>query len=557
MKWLNSYRKEVILVGFVSAIVLSGGVAKADFTFGEPTNLGPPMSTSADELGPWVSADGLSLYFTSDRPGGHGGDDIWVATRATKTDKWSNPMNFSTIVNGSFDESCARISTDRLSLYFSSNRTGGYGGSDIWVTTRETEYDDWGIPVNLGPKVNSSAHEITPSLSSDGLELYFSGFVSPFRPGGQGNADLWVTTRPTKNDPWDNPVNLGPVVNSSSQDTRPYLSADGLLLFFDSQRPGGYGYGDLYMTRRATLSDPWGPPVNLGPTVNRSGFEELASISVDGSVLFFDYATSSNWNDGDIWHVPIISISDFNGDGIIDATDMCIMVDHWGENYSLCDIGPTPFGDGIVDVQDLIVLAEHLFEEVGDPTLVAHWALDEAEGDIAQDIANDNDGTVYGNPAWQPEDGIVDGALQLDGIDDYVSTPFVLNPSDGKFSVVAWVKGGAPGQVVLSQQGAANWLTADNEGNLMTELKGTGRGSAILPSQAVITDGTWHRIGFVWDGSHRTLYVDDLAVAEDTQENLDVSENRLYLGTGKAMEPGSFWSGLIDDVRIYNRAVRP
>ncbi len=56
-------------------------------------------------------------------------------------------------------------------------------------------------------------------------------------------------------------------------------------------------------------------------------------------------------------------IVDFNGDGIVDTADMCIMVDHWGENYSLCDIGPTPFGDGIVDVQDLIVLAEHLFEE--------------------------------------------------------------------------------------------------------------------------------------------------------------------------------------------------
>jgi len=217
-----------------------------------------------------------------------------------------------------------------------------------------------------------------------------------------------------------------------------------------------------------------------------------------------------------------------------------------------------PWGDGIVDVQDLIVLAEHLFEEVKDPTLIAHWALDETEGDIASDSANDNDGTVYGEPAWQPEGGMVDGALQLDGIDDYVSTPFVLNPADGKFSVLVWIQGGAPGQVVLSQIGGANWLLADPvAGNLMTELKGSGRGAAELLSQTVITDGNWHRIGLVWDGSHRTLYVDDIVVAEDTQDGLEGSENGLYIGTGKAMEPGSFWSGLIDDVRIYNRVVIP
>ena len=91
----------------------------------------------------------------------------------------------------------------------------------------------------------------------------------------------------------------------------------------------------------------------------------------------------------------------------------------------------------------------------------------------------------------------------------------------------------------------------------MTELKGTSGGAAILRSQAVITDGNWHRIGLVWDGSHRTLYVDDVAVAEDTQDNLEVSENRLYIGTGKALKSGTYWSGLIDDVRIYNRVVRP
>jgi outer membrane protein assembly factor BamB len=192
--------------------------------------------------------------------------------------------------------------------------------------------------------------------------------------------------------------------------------------------------------------------------------------------------------------------------------------------------------------------------------LAAHWKLDETEGSIAHDTASNHAGTLRGEPTWRPTAGKIDGALLFDGISDYVSTPFVLNPTDGTFSAFAWIKGGAPGQVVISQTelGSANWLLADSsEGNLMTELKVFGRGAPALMSQTVITDGNWHRIGFVWDGSHRTLYVDDLAVAEDTRANLLGSENGLYIGCGKAKEPESFWSGLIDDIRIYNRVVRP
>ena len=71
------------------------------------------------------------------------------------------------------------------------------------------------------------------------------------------------------------------------------------------------------------------------------------------------------------------------------------------------------------------------------------------------------------------------------------------------------------------------------------------------------TRGDWHRIGFVWDGSNRTLYVDSLAVAQDMQDSLEGSGGGLYIGTGKAMQPGTYFSGLIDDIRIYNRAINP
>jgi hypothetical protein len=298
--------------------------------------------------------------------------------------------------------------------------------------------------------------------------------------------------------------------------------------------------------------------MNLGPTVNSSANETGPILSADGATLYFSSGRPGGIGNGDLWQVSITLVVDVSGDGIVDSADMCIIVDHWGENYPLCDIAPAPFGDGIVDIKDLILLSEHLFEEIYPTELVAYWKLDETEGNVAYDSIEDNHGIVYGEPLWQPDNGIVDGTLQFDGNDDYIVTNPILNPADGPFSVFAWVKGSTPGQAVLSQMDGVDWLSTDPlEGNLMTELKDSGRSAKPLQSQTVVTDGNWHRIGFVWDGPNRTLYVDDIVVAQDTQDSLQGSDNGLYIGTGKVMEPGFFWSGLVDDVRIYNRAIIP
>ena len=257
-------------------------------------------------------------------------------------------------------------------------------------------------------------------------------------------------------------------------------------------------------------------------------------------------------------YYPNPLVVDFNGDGIVDTKDLLRLIQSWGQDDPMVDIAPLPFGDGVVDALDLELLMSYWGQPVDDPTLIAHWALDETEGIVAYDSAGYSDAYFIGSPLWLPRGGRVDGALQLDGVDDCVITGYIPNLTEGPFSVFAWIKGGAPGQDVLSQMDGANWLCTDSlEGSLMTELKGTGRGASILTSQTIITDGNWHRIGLVWDGSHRTLYVDDVAVAEDTQANLEGSYNGLYIGAGKAMETGTFWSGLIDDVRIYGRSISP
>ncbi len=351
--------KTISLV-FVLVLVLFTGVTNADFTFGEPVNLGPTINSSARDEEPGISADGLSIYYCSLRPGGYGGYDMWVTTRATTQDDWGPPVNLGSPVNSSSDDFSEDISADGLELYFASNRPGG-SGYDIWVAKRATTEDKWAAPVNLGPMVNSSAAEGCPAISDDGLELYFWST----RSGGFGSYDIWVARRETKEDPWSKAVHLGSTINSSAADLCTDVSPDGLALFYVSARSGGYGgnLGDLWLIRRPTISGPWGQPVNLGPIVNGSSNENGPCLSADGSVLYFSSDRPGGKGSQDMWQVSITPVVDLNGDGIVDAEDMCIMIDHWGENYPLCDIGPTPLGDGIVDVQDLIVLAEH-FEKV-------------------------------------------------------------------------------------------------------------------------------------------------------------------------------------------------
>jgi hypothetical protein len=304
--------------------------------------------------------------------------------------------------------------------------------------------------------------------------------------------------------------------------------------------------------------------VNLGPHVNTPKDEYGPTFSADGSTLYFTQGElahpqpNPNLATFDIWQAEVIPIVDFNGDGKVDGKDVLFMAQHWGEKQPLYDIGPTAFGDGVVDVQDLIVLAKYIGKEVHDPTLIAHWAFDETEGGAPRDSASGSEAIVNGGANWQPAGGKVGGALQFDGTNDSVTTGFVLSPAQGPFSVFAWLKGGAPGQVIVSQAGGANWLmVATAKGELMTELKQPGSRGKSLTSSAAITDGAWHRVGFVWDGTNRVLYMDDVEVATSTQAGLIDGTGGLNIGTGSTLAPGTFWSGLIDDVRIYNRVVKP
>jgi sugar phosphate isomerase/epimerase len=256
---------------------------------------------------------------------------------------------------------------------------------------------------------------------------------------------------------------------------------------------------------------------------------------------------------------PVLLSPDFNGDWRVDINDLVLLIEHWGQDDPSFDIAPPPWGgDGMVDKKDLEVLMRYWGQEIPDPTLVACWKLDEADGVVAVDSVGANDANAVGEPVWQPTGGKIGGALLLDGLDDYVAAPFLCDPAAQPFSVFAWIKGGGPGQVILSQVGGANWLMAGlPDGLLMTDLKSLGRRPKSLISTTVITGGDWHRVGLSWDGSNRVLYIDDIEVARDTQGALPSSQVGLTIGAGSTLAAGTFWAGLIDEVRIYDRAVKP
>ncbi len=572
-------RIRLVVVGIVVAIMLCGGSAKADFTFGTPKNLGMSVNSGRSDLSPCISADGLELYFDSNRNGGYGSYDIWVSTRPTAEDEWGESNNLGELINTDVEDANPTLSADGLELYFNSFRTDGLGGADLWVTRRATKSDPWGSAENLGPPINSEAAESAPSISADGLELYFD-FYDPCLPDDDPSQGFYVSKREKTDSPWGEPVTLGPVINSWPIQWEINISSDGLLMswadFWDGDpRPGGFGNTDLWFSGRSTKDGQWCEPVNLGPAINTLCAEVGPAISADGSTLYFSskrfYAAwLGHYHIAhDIYEAPILPMVDFDGDGIVAMKDLLLLIESWGTNDSQCDIGPKPWGDGVVDAADLEALIKYWGQDV--TGLVAHWKLDETEGIIAYDSAGNNDANLIGDPVWQSAGGWVDGALELDGIDDGIEADFVLNPVKSPFSAFAWVKGGGLDQVVISQAKGefgrgVNWLRADpTTGNLMTELKCFNEnmvpGTDLL-SSIQINDGQWHHVGLVWDlFGTRILYVDGIEAAKDTMQEGSFGfgeDGGINIGfQASILHRTGYWSGLIDDVRIYDRALTP
>ena len=249
------------------------------------------FNTDAVEGCPFISRDGKKFFMASNRSGGEGGIDIWVSTRAHRDDPWGEPVNVGPPVNSEAADFCPTLARDGHTFYFVSTRDveGSCGGGDIYVTRLRDDgrFDE---PENLGCTVNSPYNEFSPfpmPESRTGPVLYFSSTRPRVGEGSGEGGDIYMAE--ARNGVFG-PAELVPGVNSLADDGHPNVRRDGLEIFFYSRRtdlPGAQGGPDIYRATRASTSDVWSTPMNLGADINSAASETRPSLSWDGTRLYF------------------------------------------------------------------------------------------------------------------------------------------------------------------------------------------------------------------------------------------------------------------------------
>lgn len=233
-----------------------GGAGGPDATvelgpFSAPRVIAPLSDPGANDDDPTVTGDLLELYFNSNRSGN---SDLWVSVRDSVDQPWGDPDPVpGSGINTASSETAPEISTDGLTLYFSSNRTGGKGSQDIYMTSRADRDAPWDPPDLVG-RLNSAAADYSPVEDASGMAIYF------YSTRDGGDQDLFVATRASVDDPWRDPLPIAELTTADS-DADPFVSGDGLTLYFGS---GPAGVLDVYVTRRLTRDGTFDPPEPVG-----------------------------------------------------------------------------------------------------------------------------------------------------------------------------------------------------------------------------------------------------------------------------------------------------
>jgi len=301
-----------------------------------PINLGPPVNSVIADYQPFISKDGLSLYFARlEGPTQNSPQDIWVAKRSSKSDNWEEPQRLGLEINTPATEGQPFVTVDGHWMYFNSNHNTRdangvipFGGNDIYVSHRQNKREDfdaggWQEAVNAGAGVNTSFGESGPFVFEDEMTGVTTLYFSSSRPG-LGGTDIYAST--LQPDGTFGQAQLVFEVSSPSNEQHPSISRDGLEMYFVSDRPGstpnpdsgvsgppGQPSLDIWVSARASTSDPWGTPVNLdavnqaqgGPVVNSPFFDGSPSLSFDGTEMFFHSAHRQGSQSAffDIWKI--------------------------------------------------------------------------------------------------------------------------------------------------------------------------------------------------------------------------------------------------------------
>ena len=257
------------------------------YCYETPVHLASPINTSGFEGKPSLSADGLELYFVSDRPGALGGpgdQDIYVSTRTSVNRSWGQPKRVPPPVSSAFFDITPTISLDGLALYFGSNRPGPFSPPwpDLWVSRRASVNHPWGEAVNLGPGVNTPLFEGSIDISPDQRTAFFAGVTPDFV------FDIFVSRRSSTDEPFGTRVQLPEPINSDGHDYGPALTPDGHTMFFSSGTDNPFAPGainHLYVAERQNDRAPWGPRIYLDTLNCSTCFGGLPTIRAGGKEI--------------------------------------------------------------------------------------------------------------------------------------------------------------------------------------------------------------------------------------------------------------------------------
>jgi hypothetical protein len=287
---------------FAAFILLSAAVAAQDppqySAWSTPENL-TVVNSTAGEAGAFISRDGLSLYFGSTR--GANNMEIWVSHRPGKDMPWEAPQKLGPDINTSCHEQTPTLSIYGHWLYFARD-CGGFGGQDIYVSRRHNKREDsgWQLPVNLGSGVNTDANESCPALFEDEesgvTTLYFSSGVNLY-----ALEDIYASTL-QEDGTFGQRVLVEELSLPDYRDARPFIWKNGLIMLLDSNRPGTLGGQDLFISVRASTSDPWSTPESLGDIFNSSATVDARPVlSFDGTELYFHSNRKGTLGGNDIY----------------------------------------------------------------------------------------------------------------------------------------------------------------------------------------------------------------------------------------------------------------
>ncbi len=244
----------------------------------DPKPVSPVINQFALQYFPTLTADGNTMIFTRrERAEVQFDEDIFISER-NEIGEWGQPKSISQHINTPYNEGTSTISADgRMLIFTSCQGRNNIGSCDLYVSYKTG--DDWSEPENLGHAVNSPAWESQPTLSADGNTLYF---ISDRR-GGHGKRDIWVTYQ--SDGKWTSAVNLGPTINTTDDEVSPFIHVNGQVLYFASKGHLGFGGFDLYYSE--LKNNEWQKPVNIGYPINTHEDQVSLIITTDGKKGYY------------------------------------------------------------------------------------------------------------------------------------------------------------------------------------------------------------------------------------------------------------------------------